>query len=118
MVRTQPQLSFETEYRRALSHRNDPQTSYRAADKAVNTGIVNSSVQAVQDYINRFCNVFQRPDFTPKEVAWFISEEDKVDYFKVYIAIQKRKSILKDKDFIVETDRERDGCKVWEKKAK
>jgi len=56
-----------------------------------------------------------RPDFTAKEIAWFISEEDKVDYYKTYIMIQKRKSILKDRDFVQETNRERDGCAVWEK---
>ena len=108
----------QTLFDRPFARDTDPITSHKAADKAVKTGLVDSSVKAVRDYIERYCNVHMRPDFTAKEVAEFISKEDRVDYFKVYIAIQKRKSILKDQDLIVEADRESDGCKVWEKKVR
>lgn len=96
-----------------LSHTNDPQTSFEAAEELVNSGRFHYSVEQVRQAIKRYCNVFGL-EFTAKEVADFISKEDKLDYFKIYIVIQKRKSVLKNECFIKETDRERDGGKVWE----
>lgn len=97
-----------------VAHTDDPQTSYKAADKLVKSGIFHYSVEQVRDAIKRYCNVMMRPDFTAKEVADFISKEDRIDYFKLYIVIQKRKSILKNQGFIKETDREREERVVWE----
>lgn len=96
-----------------LAHTKDPITSYEAADKIVKSGVFHYSVEQVRQAIKRYLKVFG-PDFTAKEVAEFISEEDKIDYFKLYIVIEKRKSVLKNQCFIKETERERDDCKVWE----
>ena len=96
-----------------LSHTNDPLTSFKSAEEIVKSGIFHYSVEQVRDAIKRYCNVFGL-DFTAKEVAEFISKEDEIDYYKLYITIQKRKSILKNAAFIKETDREREGCTVWE----
>ena len=115
------QLSFETEYKRKpigspLARDKDPVASHRAADKIVESGYANSQVEIIWQYIERFCKAMMRPDFTAKEVAWYISREDDVDYYKTYITIQKRKSILKDRGLISEMNMERDGCTVWIKK--
>jgi hypothetical protein len=118
------QLTLQQEYEtpriaRPLVRDKDSLPAHRAADKAIKSGRVESEVRRVREYINRFCNTFQRPDFTAKGVAAWISEQDKIDYFPTYIMIQKRKSILKDRGFIEETDLpERDGCAVWIRKAK
>lgn len=96
-----------------LSHSKDPITSHKAAEKVVKSGMFHYSVEEVRKAIKRYCNVMMTPDFTAKEVAEFISREDRVDYFKLYIVLQKRKSILKHECFIKETELERDGCAVW-----
>ena len=119
------QLSFETEYQkkrnpitRPLARDKDPIASHKAADKVIESGYADSQVDKIWQYIERFCNAMMRPDFTAKEVAWFVSREDNVDYYKTYITIQKRKSILKDRGLITEMNMERDGCTVWIKKEK
>ena len=118
------QLTLEQEFRRIpitrpLARDKDPITSHEAADKAVESGRVDTEIELVRRYINRFCNTFQRPDFTAKGVANWISEQDRIDYFPVYIMIQKRKSILYDRGFIEKTNlKERDGCAVWIRKLK
>ena len=99
-----------------MSHTKDSVASFEAADKLVSSGKFRYSVEQVRLAIERYCKVMMRPDFTAKEVAWFIREEDDLDYFKLYIMIQKRKSVLK-ADY-KETDRERGGCAVWEKKVR
>lgn len=96
-----------------LSHTNDSKTSFKAAEKMIESGKFHYSVEQVREAITRYCKVFGF-EFTTKEVAEFISEEDNLDYFKLYIVIQKRKSVLKNQAFIEETDRERDECTVWE----
>lgn len=96
-----------------LARDKDPMTSHIAAEEIVKSGKFHYSVEQVRQAIKRYCKVFGL-DFTAKEVAEFISKEDKIDYFKLYIVIQKRKSVLKNEAFIKETDRERDGGKVWE----
>ena len=100
------------EYEAALAHRDDHLPSYKAAEKMVKSGKFHYSVEQVRQAIKRYCNVFGL-DFTAKEVAEFISKEDEIDYYKLYITIQKRKSILKNEAFIEETELERDGCCVW-----
>ena len=97
----------------SLSHTKDRLTSFKAAEKIVESGVFHYSVEQVREAIKRYCNVMMRPDFTAKEVAEFISREDRIDYFKLYIVIQKRKSVLKNHSFIKETDMERDSCCVW-----
>lgn len=104
---------MKTLFDQPLAHTNDPQTSFKAAEKIVSSGIFHYSVLQVRDAIKRYCKIFGL-DFTAKEVAEFISAEDEIDYYKLYIVIQKRKSVLKNAAFIRETDRERDGCTVWE----
>lgn len=96
-----------------LAHTNDHLTSFEAAEKMVKSGKFHYSVEQVREAIKRYCKVYGL-EFTPKEVAEFISEEDKIDYFKLYIVIQKRKSVLKNEAFIKQTDRKRNDCAVWE----
>ena len=104
---------MKTLFDQPLSHTEDPRTSFDAADKIVTSGVFHYSVEQVREAIRRYCKVFGC-DFTAKEVAEFISKEDRTDYFKLYIVIEKRKSVLKNQGFIKETERKRDECKVWE----
>lgn len=96
-----------------LCHRDDSITSVKAAEKLVKSGKFHYSVEQVRQAIQRYCNVMMILDFTAKEIATFISNVDEIDYFKLYIVIQKRKSVLKNQAFIEETDTERNGHTVW-----
>lgn len=97
-----------------LSHTKDSQTSYEAANKMVKSGKFHYSVEQVRQAITRYCKVFGF-EFTAKEVADFISREDRIDYYKLYIVIQKRKSVLANQGFLKITERECDDCCVCEK---
>ena len=97
-----------------VAHTEDSKTSFKAADREVKSGRFQYSVEQVREAITRYCKVFGF-EFTAKEVADFISKEDEIDYFKLYIVIQKRKSVLANQGFLKITGRERDDCCLCEK---
>ena len=94
------------------AHAKDPQTSFDAGQKMIESGKFHYSVEQVRRAIKRFCKAKMRLDFTAKEVARFISKEDGIEYFPLYITIQKRKSVLRNQAFIKETGTEREDCGV------
>ena len=105
---------MKTLFDQPSSHTKDPQTSYEAAEKVIKSGKFQYSVEQVREAITRYCKVFGF-EFTAKEVADFISKEDKIDYYPLYIIIQKRKSVLENQGFLIITDRESNDCCVCEK---
>jgi len=95
------------------SHKNDPITSFKAEDKHKQSGKFQYSVNQVREAIIRYQRTMMRPDFTAKELAAFISEEEQIDYFRLYYVIEKRLSVL-EHILIKRTSEERNGCKVWQ----
>jgi len=91
---------------RPLSHTNDPETSYNAADKMVNSGELNRQEQKVYSAIIEFIgfqpNTF---GFTAKELPRYSG----INYY----TIQRRLSGLCNKGRIERTGEKRDGCCVW-----
>lgn len=107
------QLSLEKQYR-ALSHRADPLTSFKAAERVQKSGKFQYSVNQVRQAIIKYQKAMRRPDFTAKELAAFISKEEQIDYFRIYYVIEKRLSVLKDEYLIKQTNLEREDCQVWQ----
>jgi len=97
-----------------LAHRNDPDTSFEAADKMVKSGKFQYSVNKVREAIKRYQRVMMRPDFNAKELALFISDEEQIDYFRLYYVIEKRLSVLEKENMIKRTNLERNNCQVWQ----
>ena len=94
-------ITIKTLFNQPLAHTNDPQTSFDAAQKAVDKGLVQSQCLMIEVAIRRY---FDTTDFTGKE----LSKISDLDYYTIY----KRLSILKNRGLIEETPYERDGCKV------
>ena len=89
-----------------LSHRDDPATSYEAADKMVKSGKLARQEQGVFNDICRWIIDCDHKDFTAREIAdWVVSG----DYYK----IQRRLSGLRNKGKIERTGEKRNGCRVW-----
>ena len=84
-----------------IAHTGDPQTSYKAGQKAIDSGLVQSQCLMIEAAIKRY---YSHTDFTGKE----LNKVSSLDYYTIY----KRLSILKNRGVIEETPYERDGCKV------
>ena len=90
-----------------LCHKNDPGTSYEAAEKMVISGKIKEQAErvwkAIQDYM-LYCAEKEMPqNFTAKE----LSEHSGLGYF----LIQRRRIDLDDK--LKWTGEKRQGCCVW-----
>ncbi len=105
-----------TLYDRPLSHTNDPDTSYEAADKMIKSGKLQEQeelvLRAINDYLypDDIMEIFgeeKREDFTAKQVA--SRTHFNIDYY----TIQRRLSGLFHKSKIERTGKKRDGCCVW-----
>lgn len=107
-------LAAKSLFEPALSKRNDPQTSYDAADNLVKSGALNKQEQLVLMAIND--HLYYRADktFTARELA----DATNIDYF----LIQRRLSGLNNKCKIERISVnnngqppwvKRDGCCVW-----
>ena len=85
-----------------LCHANDPETSWKAAEKTAKK--LTEKQWVVLRLIWSYCKTHK--DFTPKEVAGGINT--------TYFDIQRRKNELAAKGKIQPTGEERSGCEVWE----
>jgi hypothetical protein len=87
-----------------LCHRNDPETSFEAAEKMIKSGTLNKQEKevwiAITDYLSH-----GDKDFTAKEIEGWNYQD--------YITIQRRLSGLKNKGKIERTGEKRNGCCVW-----
>jgi len=88
-----------------LAHRNDPQTSYDAAEKMVKSGALNRQEERVLDAIKCYVCHSCKYNFTAKDI--FASSTFS------YYTIQRRLSGLHHKGKIERTGEKRDGCCVW-----
>lgn len=84
-----------------LCHKNDPETSRKAAEKTAED--LSEKQKVVLKLIRNYCR--NHIDFTPKEVAGGINS--------TYFDIQRRKNELANKLKIKKTREERGGCEVW-----
>ena len=89
-----------------LSHTDDPQTSYDAADKMIKSGKLSGQESLVLAAIKDFMYCGYRSNFTARE----LSDATNIDYH----LIQRRKSGLEDKGRIKRTGKERNGYCVYE----
>lgn len=108
---------------RPLAHRNDPITSYEAADKMVKSGALNRQEEGVYNDMRRYIIDCFHKDVTARELAeWCISND--------YYTIQHRLSGLHNKGKIERVQsglrsvrsgnlipKKRDGCCVWRLKG-
>lgn len=108
-----------------LARTNDPQTSKDAAEKLVKSGALNKQekwvYEAVQGHYRNF------GDFTPKDIAKWLSWPNAMSYDKAYDICRKRFSGLERKGKIelvkkrkktsdctfIYVNEQRDGCRVW-----
>ena len=93
---------------RPLAHRDDPITSYEAADRMVKSGALNRQEERVLDAIKCYKCSTWKEDFTAKE----LSNISSINYY----TIQRRLSGLHNKGKIERTGEKRDGCCVWKLK--
>lgn len=95
-----------------LSHTNDPQTSYDAADKLIKSGALNRQENEVLGAARHYYNRLGRIDFTARELAnW--TEQSPIHNHLTYHLIQRRLSGLHNKSKIERTGEKRNGCMVW-----
>ena len=97
-----------------LSHKGDPDTSKAAAQKMVESGKLKSQgdeiLEAIKFYMKYYSHFKQGyRDFTAKELASWVEDNPKYEHL-TYHVIQRRKHEIPE---IEETDKERNGCKVW-----
>ncbi len=103
-----------------LARTENPQTSKDAAEKLVKSGELNRQENWLYGIIVEY-NKLDIGDFTTKDIASYMTDEDTNDYFQWYDICRKRFSGLRDKGKIelVGGDRclsfvkRRDGCRVW-----
>ena len=84
-----------------IAHTGDAQTSYKAGQKAIDRGLVQSQCLMIEVAIKHY---YSHTDFTGKE----LSKVSSLDYYTIY----KRLSILKNRSVIEDAHYERDGCTV------
>jgi len=103
---------MKTLFEPPLAHRDDPQTSYAAADKLIKSGKLRQQEQEVYDEIDWQLAVYKKSDFTAKEIAdkWSLISGN---YNEKYYTIQRRLSGLHVKGLIERTGEKRNGCMVW-----
>lgn len=97
---------------KTLARRDGPQTSKDAAKKMVESGALNRQEQWLYGIIIEYTNN-DLGNFTTKDIASYMTDEDTDDYFKWYDICRKRFSGLFNKFKIVLTGDRRDGCRVW-----
>ena len=85
-----------------LSHRDDPLTSYDAAEKMIASGKLKRELKMIV----RLIIDSGRKDFTALELAGGVRDQN-------YYVIQKRLSVLERKDLIVHTKEVRQGHLAW-----
>ena len=90
---------------KTMCHRNDPETSRQAAQKIVESNVLQNQEYSVMVGIIVY---FKNKDFTAKELA----NKDIIDYH----TIQRRLSGLHRKGYIERTGEKRNGCAVWRMK--
>lgn len=88
-----------------LAHRDDPITSYEAADKMIESGKLSRRQEEVYQAIIETLANSTLNTFTPKFIALWSG----VDYHE----IQRRLNELRQKSKIERTGEKRDGCCVW-----
>ena len=105
-----------------LAHRDDPITSYEAAEKMVKSGKLSKQERFVYRQIKWYLRYYSQNDFTPKQVA-----NSPVPDSRLYSTIQRRLSALRRKGKIDRLNTEggiykencgqklmkRQGCAVW-----
>jgi len=99
---TQKQMTIDF----PVAHRDDPITSYEAAEKMIKSGALSQQENQVYTWIVSYLKVNQKKDFTAKEVVWW-------RYANKYHIIERRLSGLHRKSKIERTGEKRDGCCVW-----
>jgi len=88
-----------------LSHRDDPQTSYEAADNMIKSGkLARQEEEVYQTILTHLKETPWKKDFTAKELRYL--------YLDYYVC-QRRLSGLHRKGLIERTGQKRDGCCVW-----
>jgi len=106
-----------------LSHTNDPQTSFDAADKMIKSGKLKNQWQIVHRGITHYLIGSHQENFTAKEVAKWMLGHEPTNYYM----IQRRLSDLRNKGKIERINSKgetyvenkgqkpliRDGCCVW-----
>jgi hypothetical protein len=95
---------------RTLSHRDDPDTSRKAAKKMVKSGTLSRQERRVYETIKRYVRCYEDADFTTKTIAIRMTD---YPYHKAYEICRRRFSGLFNKFKIVLTGEVRDGCRVW-----
>lgn len=92
-----------------LCHKNDPETSRKAAERMVKSGELSRQEKIVFRGIQHHLIGGHREDFTAIELAkWMIGDTP-----KTYYMIQRRLSGLYRKGKIKRTGQKRNGCCVW-----
>lgn len=96
-----------------LCHKNDPQTSYDAAERMIKSGALGRQEQEVYGAIRTTPgSAMQSFDFTTKDIALQMSDES-FPYWKCYDTCRRRFSGLHNKGKIERTGEKRDGCMIW-----
>lgn len=91
------------------AHTKDPQTSFDAGEKMVESGALSRQELRVYEGILRYYrDVSDERTFTAKELAYW-----NIAFGLNYYLIQRRLSGLRNKGKIERTGDKRDGCCVW-----
>ena len=104
-------MSKTTLFEPPLSHRQDPPTSFEAADRMVKSGRLNRQEQEVWEALKKAmvnmssCLSTDHCNFTAKQLSGWSG----IDYF----IVQRRFSGLRNKGRIERTGEKRNGCMVW-----
>lgn len=102
---------------RPLAHRDDPQTSYDAAEKMVKSGALAKQEREVYGAIRTMLgSAMQSFDFTTKDIASQMAANELHTYFKFYDTCRRRFSGLHNKGKIERTGEKREGCMIWKLK--
>ncbi len=92
-----------------LSHTGDPQTSYDAAERLVQSGGLNKQEALVLDTLRRH----DRPEgYTTKEMAELVYYPEKNKTQKYHMCARRLPGLL-NKDKVKRLIISRDGCRAW-----
>jgi len=97
---------------KTLARTNDPETSKDAAKKMVESGKLSRQEEWLYGIIVEYTDN-NLGDFTTKDIASYMTDEDGNDYFRWYDICRKRFSGLSNKFKITTTGERCDGCQVW-----
>ena len=98
------QMTLDYKSAPPLAHRDDPITSYEAADKMIKSGKLSKQEDLVLRYVKGWSKTVNSSEFTAKDLAFC-----GIDYY----IVQRRLSGLCQKSKIERTGEKRDGCCVW-----